>query len=79
MYWLQVVHETNLLSQSEQYINRLRQISLVLLKQVFCMAFARARAKTGKRIAARIAMIAITTNSSIRVKPLRFIGHTSGN
>src|SRR5690242_16366630 len=32
-------------------------------------AFSRAWAKTGKRIAARMAMIAITTSSSIRVKP----------
>src|SRR5437660_2222093 len=34
-------------------------------------AFSRAWAKTGNRIAAKIAMIAITTSSSIRVKPLR--------
>src|SRR5438874_2020478 len=34
-------------------------------------AFARAWAKTGKRIAAKIAMIAITTSSSISVKPHR--------
>src|SRR5579862_4582423 len=33
-----------------------------------CLAFSRACAKTGKRIAARIAMIAITTRSSISVK-----------
>src|SRR5690242_19242191 len=32
-------------------------------------ACSRACAKTGKRIAARIAMIAITTRSSMRVKP----------
>src|SRR5437870_469335 len=32
-------------------------------------ACSRARANTGKRIAARMAMIAITTSSSIRVKP----------
>src|SRR5437588_1847605 len=32
-------------------------------------ACARARAKTGNRIAARMAMIAITTSNSIRVKP----------
>src|SRR6266852_1564987 len=31
-------------------------------------AFSRARAKTGNRIAARMAMMAITTSSSIRVK-----------
>src|SRR5437870_1266474 len=33
-------------------------------------AFSRAWAKTGKRIAARIAIMAITTRSSIRVKAL---------
>jgi hypothetical protein len=32
-------------------------------------AFSRAWAKTGKRIAARIAMMAITTKSSISVNP----------
>jgi len=32
-------------------------------------AFSRARAKTGKRIAAHIDIIAITTKSSIKVKP----------
>src|SRR5437773_4700154 len=37
--------------------------------QVVWRAFARAWAKTGKRIAAKIAMIAITTSSSISVKP----------
>src|SRR5438874_1266373 len=34
-------------------------------------AFSRAWAKTGKRIAARMAMMAITTRSSIRVNPGR--------
>src|SRR5258708_5977501 len=33
--------------------------------------FSRAWAKTGKRIAARMAMIAITTSNSIRVNPRR--------
>src|SRR5689334_20828750 len=37
--------------------------------QLACRAFSRAAAKTGKRIAARIAIIAITTSNSIRVKP----------
>src|SRR5437016_183821 len=41
----------------------------VLLRQEIARAFSRAWANTGKRIAARIAMIAITTSSSIRVKP----------
>jgi len=38
-----------------------------LLAQLERRAFSRARANTGKSIAARIAMMAITTNSSIRV------------
>src|SRR5437870_2142156 len=37
-----------------------------------CRAFSRAWAKTGKRIAARMAMMAITTSSSMRVKPRCF-------
>src|SRR5258708_2198578 len=36
--------------------------------QVACRAFSRACAKTGKRIAARIAIMAITTRSSMRGK-----------
>src|SRR3954469_12339561 len=40
-------------------------------RQAVCRAFPRAWAKTGKRIAARMAMMAITTRSSIRVKPVR--------
>src|SRR5438034_4732794 len=39
--------------------------------QVAVRAFSRAWANTGKRIAARMAMIAITTRSSIKVKPAR--------
>src|SRR5207249_10699648 len=38
--------------------------------QAAIRAFSRACAKTGKRIAARMAIIAITTRSSISVKPL---------
>src|SRR5438876_5770693 len=44
---------------------------LRLDRQLVCRAFSRACAKTGKRIAARIAMIAITTRSSIRVNALK--------
>src|SRR5436853_6800976 len=40
-----------------------------LLIQVIARADSRACAKTGNRIAARIAMIAMTTSSSMRVKP----------
>src|SRR2546425_12413400 len=41
-----------------------------LERQTVARALSRAWAKTGKRIAARMAMIAITTRSSIRVNPL---------
>jgi len=40
---------------------------LRLLMQLARRAFSRARAKTGKRMAARIAIIAMTTKSSMRV------------
>src|SRR5437868_2719012 len=48
----------------------------ILERQEVCRAFSRAWAKTGKRIAARMAMIAITTRSSISVNPAsrRFMG-----
>src|SRR5262245_55448500 len=46
-------------------------ICLRLLTHVAARAFSHAWAKTGKRIAARMAMIAITTSSSIRVNPCR--------
>src|SRR5689334_9476608 len=39
--------------------------------QLACRAFSRAWAKTGKRIAARIAMMAMTTSSSMSVKAPR--------
>jgi len=47
-----------------------------LLVQVAWRAFSRAWENTGNRIAAKMAIIAITTKSSIRVKP-RFIPHPS--
>src|SRR5579871_2515752 len=46
-----------------------RPACLRLLRQLMDRALARAWAKTGKRIAARIAIIAITTSNSISVKP----------
>jgi len=46
-------------------------ICLQLFKQLVCRAFSRALAKTGKRIAAKMAMMAMTTNSSMSVKPRR--------
>src|SRR5438105_4652425 len=42
---------------------------LLLLRQLVWRAFSRACANTGKRIAASIAIIAITTRSSMSVKP----------
>src|SRR5690348_1914271 len=47
-----------------------------LLRQEVWRAFSLAWAKTGKRIAARIAIMAITTSNSIRVKPLFFITYS---
>src|SRR5690242_15920003 len=44
-------------------------ICRMLEMQAVCRAFSRAWAKTGKRIAARIAIIAMTTSNSIKVKP----------
>src|SRR5712692_8516522 len=41
----------------------------MLETQLVIRAFSRAWAKTGKRIAARMAIMAITTSSSIRVNP----------
>src|SRR5688572_8765296 len=48
-----------------------RATCLMLLRPDAWRALERAWAKTGKRIAARIAMMAITTSSSMRVKPSR--------
>jgi hypothetical protein len=42
-------------------------------KQAAFLACSLARLKTGKRMAARMAMIAMTTRSSISVKPLLLI------
>jgi hypothetical protein len=53
-------------------------ICLTLLKHLTCCAFAFARANAGRSIAAKIAMMAITTNSSIKVNAperLRFTTH----
>src|SRR5712692_5728123 len=61
----------NFSSQSAVYIATAIPICLLLFRQVVWRALSRAWAKTGKRIAARMAMIAITTRSSINVKPCR--------
>src|SRR5688572_24511193 len=50
----------------------------VLERQLVARALSRAWAKTGKRMAARMAMIAITTSSSISVKPRRRWGNSRG-
>src|SRR5690349_6435467 len=50
-----------------------RPICLTFDRHEAARAFSRARAKTGNRIAARIAIIAMTTKSSIKVKPDFFI------
>src|SRR2546422_909576 len=42
---------------------------LVLERHAVCRALPRAWAKTGKRMAARMAIMAITTSNSISVKP----------
>jgi hypothetical protein len=44
---------------------------LVFERQLEDLALSLARAKTGKRMAARIAIMAMTTRSSMSVKPLR--------
>src|SRR5438105_3254218 len=62
----------NASSKSWAYINKARAVCFVLLTQEIWRADARAWAKTGKRIAARRAMIAMTTSNSVSVKP-RFI------
>jgi hypothetical protein len=51
-----------------------RLICLRLDEQDARRALSRARPKTGKRIAASIAIMAITTSSSISVKPVRLVG-----
>jgi hypothetical protein len=50
-----------------------RPIYFVFERQLALRAFSRAWAKTGKRIAARMAMMAITTNSSMSVNPRRIV------
>jgi len=46
----------------------------MLLIQLARRAFSRALAKTGKRMDAKIAIIAMTTKSSIKVKPFLHLG-----
>src|SRR5436853_2306312 len=60
-------------------MEKARPICRALERQEAARAFSRAWAKTGKRIAARMAIIAITTRSSIRVKPRRIRRVTMGS
>ncbi len=56
------------LPQSETYMVLARASCFRLLVQLDCCAFAFALANAGKSIAARMAMMAMTTSNSIRVK-----------
>jgi hypothetical protein len=56
-------------SSSDAYMLNAMRICRSLLVQVVCRALRRVLAYTGKIIAARIAMIAITTSNSISVNP----------
>src|SRR6266849_4425941 len=60
-------------SYSWVYIWSARPSCLALERQDACRAFSRACANTGNRMAARIAMIAMTTRSSIKVKARRLL------
>ncbi len=51
------------------YMNVASANCLELFKQEICCAFVFAHANAGSRIAARIAIIAITTSNSIKVNP----------
>ncbi|KXK17342.1 MAG: hypothetical protein UZ18_ATM001001130 [Armatimonadetes bacterium OLB18] len=57
-------------SESIAYIDIARPICFMLERQVVCFADSFAAANTGNRIAARIAMMAITTSNSMSVKAL---------
>src|SRR6478609_2552091 len=59
----------NLSPLSLAYMKKAKAICLLLFKQATALAFCFALDKAGKSIAARIAMMAITTNSSMRVNP----------
>ena len=61
------------------YIRYARPICFMLERQVACRAFSRACANTGNRMAARIAIMAITTSNSIRVKAFRTLRREGRN
>jgi hypothetical protein len=54
--------------KSPEYINQPNWICRRLLKHLIPLDFSLALAKAGKSIAAKIAMMAITTSNSMRVK-----------
>src|SRR5271170_808179 len=62
-------HIISLLSLS--YSVTPKEICLMLFRQVIWCAFSRDLARTGKRRAAKIAMMTITTRSSISVNPVK--------
>ncbi len=55
------------------YISIASPTCFMLLRQLAFFAASLARVKTGKRMAASIAMMAITTRSSMRVKARRTV------
>src|SRR5579862_2199914 len=54
---------------SSEYITQPSSTCLILFEQAVACALPLARDSAGSNVAAKIAMIAMTTNSSIRVKP----------
>src|SRR5688500_14314717 len=56
------------------YIRMASPIWRILLEHIVCRADSRAWEKTGKRMAARIAIMAMTTRSSMRVKAVLGVG-----
>src|ERR1700753_1704925 len=59
---------------SAEYMTQQMPICLRLLRQLVVTAFALARLNAGSNMAARMAMIAMTTSSSIRVNALKSKG-----
>ena len=60
---------TNVSSESSRYILEAKLIWRVLLRQLIPLAFAFALPNAGSNMLARIPMMAITTNNSIKVNP----------
>src|SRR5215469_13171359 len=58
--------------KSPAYMTLAMPICLRLLRQAVCCALRLARLRAGRSIAAKMAMMAMTTNNSIRVKALPF-------